>query len=72
VGRITTIMHQGKSLGMVTFSVGVAAFPEHGMSPKELMAADDAALYEAKRYGRDRVIVASANTVDEWRSPVKR
>ena len=42
-------MYQGKSLGTVTFSVGVAAFPEHRMSPKVLMAASDAALYEAKR-----------------------
>src|ERR1700693_947245 len=24
-----TILHQGKSLGLVTLSVGVAAFPEH-------------------------------------------
>src|SRR5208337_1838049 len=32
--RELNIMYQGKSLGMVTFSVGVAAFPEHGMSPK--------------------------------------
>jgi diguanylate cyclase (GGDEF)-like protein len=55
-----TILHQGTSLGLVTFSLGVAAFPEHGMSPQELMAAADAALYEAKRGGRDRVVVASA------------
>jgi len=63
--RELTIMHQGKSLGMVTFSVGVAAFPEHGMSPKELMAAADAALYEAKRSGRDRVAVASSQPIEE-------
>ncbi len=54
-----TIMHQGKSLGLITFSVGVASFPEHGASPKELMAAADAALYHAKRAGRDRVVVAT-------------
>jgi diguanylate cyclase (GGDEF)-like protein/PAS domain S-box-containing protein len=53
------VMHQGRSLGMVTFSVGVAAFPQHGSSPRELMAAADGALYEAKRSGRDRVVVAS-------------
>ncbi len=53
-------MYQGKSLGMVTISVGVAAFPEHGRSPKELMAAADAALYQAKRGGRDQVVVALA------------
>ena len=53
-----TVMHQGKSMGMLTVSIGVAVFPEHGMSPKELMAAADAALYEAKRRGRDQVVVA--------------
>jgi diguanylate cyclase (GGDEF)-like protein/PAS domain S-box-containing protein len=53
------VQHQGRSLGMVSFSIGVAAFPEHGASPQELMAAADAALYEAKRGGRDRVVVAT-------------
>jgi len=67
--RELTIMYQGKSLGMVTISVGVAAFPEHGRSPKELMAAADAALYQAKRGGRDRVVVASAPVIDEAAMP---
>jgi diguanylate cyclase (GGDEF)-like protein/PAS domain S-box-containing protein len=62
--RELTILHQGKSLGMVTISVGVATFPEHGISPKELMAAADAALYEAKRSGRDQVIVAMPKRVE--------
>jgi diguanylate cyclase (GGDEF)-like protein len=53
------VVHQGRSLGLVTFSIGVAAFPEHGMSPRELMAAADAALYEAKRGGRDQVVIAT-------------
>jgi diguanylate cyclase (GGDEF)-like protein/PAS domain S-box-containing protein len=65
------IMHQGKSLGMVTFSIGVAAFPEHGMSPKELMAAADAALYEAKRGGRDKVVVASSTKDTNEISPAE-
>jgi diguanylate cyclase (GGDEF)-like protein/PAS domain S-box-containing protein len=67
--RELTIMYQGKSLGMVTISVGVAAFPEHGTSPKELMAAADAALYQAKRGGRDLVVVASAPVIDETAIP---
>jgi diguanylate cyclase (GGDEF)-like protein len=58
-------MHQGKSLGMVTVSVGVATFPVHGMSPKELMAAADAALYRAKSGGRDQVAVAAQTSVEE-------
>jgi diguanylate cyclase (GGDEF)-like protein/PAS domain S-box-containing protein len=63
--RELAVMYQGKSLGMVTISLGVASFPQHGMSPKELMAAADAALYEAKRGGRDQVAVASMKVVEE-------
>ena len=62
--RGLSILHQGKSLGMVTISVGVATFPMHGMSPRELMAAADAALYEAKRGGRDQVAMAVPAQVD--------
>jgi diguanylate cyclase (GGDEF)-like protein/PAS domain S-box-containing protein len=60
-----TVLYQGKSMGILTISVGVAAFPEHGASPQELMAAADAALYEAKRGGRDQVVVASSTSVGE-------
>ena len=56
--RELTVMHQGQSLGMVTVSVGVAELPQHGASAKELLEAADAALYRAKREGRDRVAVA--------------
>jgi diguanylate cyclase (GGDEF)-like protein/PAS domain S-box-containing protein len=52
------VMHLGKSLGAISISVGVAAFPIHGSSVKELMAAADRALYKAKKEGRDRVVVA--------------
>jgi diguanylate cyclase (GGDEF)-like protein/PAS domain S-box-containing protein len=53
-----TVLHQGKSVGVVTVSVGVAALPEHGASSKTLLEAADAALYRAKREGRDRVLMA--------------
>jgi len=53
-----TVLHQGASLGKITISVGVADLPMHGTSPKELLEAADAALYRAKREGRDRVVVA--------------
>jgi diguanylate cyclase (GGDEF)-like protein len=64
-----TVMHQGRSMGMLTVSVGVAVFPEHGLSPKELMAAADAALYEAKRRGRDQVVVATLRSVEDLTMP---
>jgi len=63
--RDMTVMHDGKLLGKITISVGMAAFPEHGTSPKELLASADAALYEAKRRGRDQVVVASSKAVEE-------
>jgi diguanylate cyclase (GGDEF)-like protein len=64
-----TVLHQGRSMGMLTVSIGVAVFPEHGVSPKELMAAADAALYEAKRGGRNQVGVASLKSVEEVAIP---
>ena len=39
----------------VTVSVGVACYPDHGLSATDLVAAADAALYRAKERGRDRV-----------------
>lgn len=49
--------------GRITLSVGVAAFPAHGDGPEALIAAADAALYEAKRAGRDRVTAAGRRSV---------
>ena len=48
----------GSALPTVTLSLGVAAFPEHGVSPDQLLMAADKALYRAKAAGRDRVMVA--------------
>jgi len=39
----------------ITISVGVAAYPEHGADAKDLMAAADGAMYQAKARGRNRV-----------------
>ena len=45
----------------VTASFGVAAFPEH-QEAGELLAAADAALYEAKRTGKNRVVRSLEST----------
>jgi diguanylate cyclase (GGDEF)-like protein len=46
-----------------TVSVGVAAFPIHGLGAREVLGAADKALYRAKSDGRNCVRVASAPTV---------
>jgi diguanylate cyclase (GGDEF)-like protein/PAS domain S-box-containing protein len=53
------VFHLGKPLGKITISVGVAAFPEHGLTSAEILKSADTALYRAKNEGRDRVVVAS-------------
>lgn len=52
------------ALPPVTVSVGVAAWPEHGEQIGKVIEAADAALYAAKRQGRDRAVPAEA-TVPE-------
>jgi diguanylate cyclase (GGDEF)-like protein len=52
------VQYEGRVLPKLTTSIGLAVFPEHGEKPSELLAAADAALYEAKARGRNRVEVA--------------
>lgn len=44
----------------VTFSGGVAEYPKHGTDLQKLYLSADAALYQAKKTGRDRVCGFSA------------
>jgi diguanylate cyclase (GGDEF)-like protein/PAS domain S-box-containing protein len=46
----------GVELPPLTLSLGVAAFPKHGATPRELLASADSHLYLAKNAGRDCVI----------------
>ena len=48
----------------VTTSIGVAGYPEHACTPDRLERLADAALYLAKRQGRNRVELASATVAD--------
>jgi diguanylate cyclase (GGDEF)-like protein len=48
----------------ITISGGIAIFPAHGQSTTELFRAADDALYESKRQGRNRILVATAVGLD--------
>jgi diguanylate cyclase (GGDEF)-like protein len=65
--RAETLREQVKSLtikfgsqfvGPITVSLGVAGYPTDGSTPGAILAAADAALYQAKAAGRDCVVVA--------------
>jgi EAL domain-containing protein (putative c-di-GMP-specific phosphodiesterase class I) len=61
-------------------SIGIACFGRVATEPDELMAAADLAMYEAKEAGRDRIGMATAESVDErslkarmqWLERIKR
>ena len=68
--REVIVLHQGQSVGVITVSVGVSALPTHGTCGKDLLQAADAALYCAKREGRDRVVTAQIVETAELTAPV--
>lgn len=53
------IMYAGEPLDSITVSQGIAFFPMHGSTPEQLINAADRALYQAKKKGRDCVVVYS-------------
>jgi diguanylate cyclase (GGDEF)-like protein/PAS domain S-box-containing protein len=53
------VQHRGQALGLVTISLGVAAYPEHGESAEDLLRAVDTALHSSKSGGRDCVSIAN-------------
>lgn len=54
--RVESAEFPGRS---VTLSIGVAEFPKHAPTPKDVIAVADSALYVAKRGGRNQVAQAA-------------
>lgn len=54
------ILHEGRRLAPITASIGLASSPAHGTTGRELLLAADAALYQAKRAGRNRIVIAAS------------
>ncbi|MBF0337693.1 MAG: diguanylate cyclase [Nitrospirae bacterium] len=52
------VVYKQQSLGTITLSIGVAVLPVHGSDTNIVLQAADAALYRAKREGRNRVCMA--------------
>jgi diguanylate cyclase (GGDEF)-like protein/PAS domain S-box-containing protein len=58
-----SVEYAGQLLGAVSISMGVALYPDHGTTMGDVLRASDQALYSAKREGRDRVSVWTAEAV---------
>jgi len=52
------IQFEAEALEAITLSMGVASFPEDGATNEVILAAVDGALYQAKRQGRNQVVMA--------------
>ncbi|MDR3577620.1 MAG: diguanylate cyclase [Anaerolineaceae bacterium] len=49
------LKYEGKPIGPITLSIGVAAYPDHGLSAERVLLASDAASYTSKSEGGDRI-----------------
>ena len=65
--RHMQIKHRGQTLGAITVSLGVAAFPKHGDTPEALIRAADQALYTAERMIKDagdKIAIVDKNAIE--------
>jgi len=51
------IEHGDRQIGAISVSIGIAMLPDHGDSGRAVLQAADSALYEAKRAGRNCVVL---------------
>lgn len=60
---------EGEALRQLTISIGLALVPGHGRTLDQAARAADAGLYEAKRQGRDRVMMVPVEARAPQRAP---
>lgn len=60
-----SLQYRGQRLGTVTLSIGVATFPNHGSTVRELFDVADHCLYQSKANGRDTVTVGNSKLSPE-------
>ena len=58
------IEYAEQTLQPITASLGIACYPDHGETEKELIRAADQALYFAKEAGRNQVKIAPPRTIE--------
>jgi diguanylate cyclase (GGDEF)-like protein/PAS domain S-box-containing protein len=51
------LKYEGQQMGPLTLSIGVAAYPDHGLTAERVLLASDAASYAAKSEGGDRIMM---------------
>lgn len=67
--NVLRLAYDGRDLGRLTISFGIALFPDHADGSDQLLRAADEALYAAKGAGRDRVMI-SESPAKPWPHPV--
>jgi diguanylate cyclase (GGDEF)-like protein/PAS domain S-box-containing protein len=60
IAKMHKITCKEQVLDTVTFSVGIAAYPENGLTGEELFQTADTCLYESKANGRDCATIATS------------
>ena len=69
--RQLEVKTSAQSVGRITISAGVAFYPDHGEDVETLLQAADAALYQAKHAGRDRVAGYTANAHSDTKAAAR-
>ena len=61
--------YRGQRIRPVTISLGIAMFPEHANDVEQLLGYADAAMYQAKGAGRDRVVAHGMGVIESSTPP---